>query len=86
MLRGAKQTRRRFLAASLITLAAAPLGMLACSDLQSGRTTAADPATIKDNTAMQQITPVAISLPVEGELPSLGGATAGSPAECGERA
>jgi thiol-disulfide isomerase/thioredoxin len=75
MSRGAKQSRRRFLATSLITLAAAPLGMLACSDPRSSRTTAADPSTKKDNDAMQQIHPAAISLPVEGQLPSFGGAT-----------
>jgi thiol-disulfide isomerase/thioredoxin len=76
MLRGAKHGRRRFLTTSLITLAAAPLGMLACSDPRSSGTTASDPSTIKDNNAMQQIHPVTISLPVEGRLPSLGGATA----------
>jgi thiol-disulfide isomerase/thioredoxin len=49
--------------------------MLACSDPQSNRTTATDPSTIKDNNEMHQMTPAAMSLPSEGELPSLGGAT-----------
>jgi thiol-disulfide isomerase/thioredoxin len=70
-----KQGRRRFLATSLITLAAAPLGVLSCSDLQSRKTEAVAPSTLKEDNAMQQITPVASSLPVEGQLPSLGGAT-----------
>jgi thiol-disulfide isomerase/thioredoxin len=74
MSRHAKLSRRRFVATSLVTLAAAPLGMLACSKLQSSGTTAADPSTIKDNNAMQQNIPVDISLPVEGEMPSFGGA------------
>jgi thiol-disulfide isomerase/thioredoxin len=75
MLRGLRQSRRHFLAASFSTLAAAPLGLLACSGLQSSLTTVADPATSKDKSTMRQIHPVASSLPVEGELPSLGGAT-----------
>jgi Thioredoxin like C-terminal domain/AhpC/TSA family len=72
MLRAATQSRRRFLATSLVTLAAAPLGILACSDLKPSTTAAAGSPTTKDNRAMQQ-TP--ISLPVEGALPSFVGAT-----------
>jgi thiol-disulfide isomerase/thioredoxin len=75
MSRGVKQGRRRFLATSLITLAAAPLGVLSCSDLQYRKTEAAAPSRLKDDNAMQHIAPVAKSLPVEGELPSLAGAT-----------
>jgi hypothetical protein len=52
MSRGIDQGRRRFLATSLITLAAAPLGMLACSAEQSGTATAAAPTTNKDESAM----------------------------------
>src|SRR4051794_7953767 len=70
-----KHTRRRFLAASLATLAAAPLGLLACADLHASEAAGADPSTIKENTPMQQTAPRAISLPVEGEFPSLAGAT-----------
>src|SRR4051794_17606831 len=72
---GVNQSRRRFLATSLTTLAAAPLGMLACSGLQVGRAAAADPTTGKDNDVIRQTTPSAISLPNEGMLPSFGGAT-----------
>src|SRR3954469_17608908 len=76
MLRHVKQSRRRFLTTALIGLAAAPIGLLGCSDAPDSTTRAADPPSNKDDRAMQQITPVAISLPMEGDLPSLGGATA----------
>jgi thiol-disulfide isomerase/thioredoxin len=71
---GVKHSRRRFLAMSLVTLAAAPLGMLACSSVQPGTATTAVPSKTKDDSTMQQITPVPASLPVEGMLPSLDGA------------
>ena len=67
--------RRRFLATSLATLAAAPLGMLACSSLRPGRTAAAEPSTSKDDNAMQQTAHPASPLPVEGRMPSFDGAT-----------
>jgi thiol-disulfide isomerase/thioredoxin len=72
---GVKQSRRRFLARSLIALTAAPLGMLACSRLRPGGTAAAEPTTNKDGKTMQQTTHPASPLPVEGMLPSLDGAT-----------
>jgi thiol-disulfide isomerase/thioredoxin len=75
MLNATKQSRRRFLATSLSALAAAPLGTLACSDSQPGTATAAAPTKIKDDTTMQQTTPIPSSLPVEGMLPSFDGAT-----------
>src|SRR5688572_4514120 len=75
MVRDVQQSRRRFLAASLTALAAAPLGLLACVNQQPGTTTPANPKTIKDDSAMQQMAPSAISLPDEGNLPSFGGAT-----------
>jgi thiol-disulfide isomerase/thioredoxin len=75
MSRGAKQGRRHFLATSLITLAAAPLGTLACSDIYSGVASAAARSTSKDDSTMQQTTPQAAPLPIEGMLPSLDGAT-----------
>jgi thiol-disulfide isomerase/thioredoxin len=68
-------TRRGFLATSLATLAAAPLSMLACSSLHPSRTVAAETSTHKDDNAMQQTVPPALSLPVEGRLPSFDGAT-----------
>jgi hypothetical protein len=70
-----KQSRRRFLATSLVTLAAAPLGMLACSSEQSGTAPATAPSTTKDDSTMQQTVPIPAKLPVEGMLPSLDGAT-----------
>src|SRR6476620_1969136 len=74
MLKDVKHSRRHFLATSLSILAATPLGMLACSDLQLGRTTSADPSNDKDNDAMQRFPQLTIPLPVEGEMPSFGGA------------
>src|SRR5262245_33156969 len=73
--RDVQPSRRRFLVTSLTTLAVTPIGTLFCSDLRSSRTTAAHSSTTKDNNAMQQTTPKAIQLPIEGELPSLDGAT-----------
>jgi thiol-disulfide isomerase/thioredoxin len=70
-----KQSRRRFLATSIVTLAAAPLGMLACSGVQPATATTAAPSTTKDDNTMQQTTPILVKLPVEGMLPSLDGAT-----------
>ncbi len=54
MIWGVEQGRRRVLATPLTTLATAPLGMLASSGLQCSGTTAADPSTMKDNTAYRQ--------------------------------
>ncbi len=75
MSRGAKQSRRRFLATALVTLAAVPLSTLACSNPYSGIASAATRSTRKDDSTMQQTTPQAAPLPVEGMLPSLDGAT-----------
>src|SRR5919205_224759 len=62
-----------------MTLAATPLGVLACSGMQSGRATAADPPATKDGRVMQRILqrmiPAAAHFPIEGALPSLEGAT-----------
>jgi thiol-disulfide isomerase/thioredoxin len=75
MSRGVKHTRRHFLATALTTLAAAPLGVLACSNPPLGGTATAAPSANKDDTAMQQTAHPASPLPVEGVLPSLDGAT-----------
>jgi thiol-disulfide isomerase/thioredoxin len=75
MSRGVKHSRRHVLATALTALAAAPLGMLACSSLPVGRAAAADPDTSKDTT-MHQTSPVASSLPFEGRMPPFDGATA----------
>jgi len=73
---GVNRSRRHFLATLLTTLAAAPLGMLACSSLRPGRTAAAEPSPNKDDNAMQQTTHPSSPLPVEGRMPSFDGATA----------
>jgi len=72
---GVKSSRRRFLATSLASLAAAPLGTLACSSLRPGRTAAAETSTNKDDNAMQQTAHPASPLPVEGRMPPFDGAT-----------
>jgi thiol-disulfide isomerase/thioredoxin len=63
--------RRRLFGAVAMTIAAARLGMIGSARAQSGKTKAADPPTIK----VRQTTPAAAQLPIEGEFPSLGGAT-----------
>lgn len=74
---GVNQSRRRFMATTLGALAAAPLGLLACDVRSASGTAATDPSTRNGSkdTTMQQTRPVSSSLPVEGMLPSLGGAT-----------
>jgi thiol-disulfide isomerase/thioredoxin len=80
-MKGVKQSRRHVLATAFRALAAAPLGMLACSGLPAGRTSAAessaraDTGTRREDDVIRQTTPSAISLPNEGMLPSFGGAT-----------
>ncbi len=59
--------RRRFLSTAAMTIAATQLGARA-----SG---APIEALAEDNSMVQQITPKAAQLPIEGEFPSLGGAT-----------
>jgi thiol-disulfide isomerase/thioredoxin len=68
-------TRRRFLATSIITIAAVQLGVFCSTDLPASTAGSADPSTTKDNREMQQTTATPIHLPIEGTLPSLGGAT-----------
>ena len=70
-----KRDRRHFLSTSIMSLAAAHLGLFGCASVSASKTEPTEPSTSKDNGAVQQITPVASHLPVEGELPSLGGAT-----------
>src|SRR5262245_5099807 len=55
-------SRRHVLATMLTTLAAAPLGMLACSGLSVGSAAAAAPSTSKDDDVIRQTTPSAIAL------------------------
>jgi hypothetical protein len=66
--------RRRFLAPSFLTIAAVQLGLSCSADSQAGQAGTVEPNTTKDTTAMQQLNPTALPLPIEGELPSLGGA------------
>jgi thiol-disulfide isomerase/thioredoxin len=63
--------RRSFLAAASMTIVATQLGMIRSVMAQSSKTTPADLSTIKG----QRITPAALQLPIEGELPSLSSAT-----------
>src|SRR6202022_2088218 len=63
--------RRRLFGAVAMTIAAARLGMIGSARAQSGKIKPADLPTIK----VQQMTPAAVRLPIEGELPSLGSVT-----------
>jgi thiol-disulfide isomerase/thioredoxin len=63
--------RRRLFGIAAMTIAAAQLGMTRSARAQSSKTKPADLPTIK----MQQMTPAAVQLPIEGKLPSLGSAT-----------
>ena len=65
------QNRRGFLASVAMTFAAAPLGMIGSAKAQSSKKTPADMPAMK----VHPMTPAAIRLPIEGKLPSLGGAT-----------
>ncbi len=64
--------RRRFCCAAAMTIAAAQFGMFGSADAQSSKAKPADATTIK----VQQTAPAAIRLPIEGEVPSSGSATA----------
>jgi thiol-disulfide isomerase/thioredoxin len=78
-------SRRRFLAASALTLAAVPLGTFCTRDGQPGPRGSADPpaadppsdapAATKDGPVIQQMTPSSLALPREGAFPMLDGAT-----------
>jgi thiol-disulfide isomerase/thioredoxin len=65
--------RRRFLRAAVLSVAAA--GLAGCADRLVNRTRPVDPPTIDGNRGVQQMTSAALRLPIEGRLPSLGGAT-----------
>jgi thiol-disulfide isomerase/thioredoxin len=67
--------RRRFLATSVMAVAAAQLGVFCSTDLQASKAGSADSPTTKDNRDMQHMTATPIHLPVEGEMPPFGGAT-----------
>jgi hypothetical protein len=64
--------RRRLFGAAAMTIAAAQLGMISFGRAQSSKTKPADLPTRK----VGQITPASVELPIEGEFPSLGSATA----------
>ena len=65
--------RRRFLGNAAMTIAAAQLGMIGSADAQSSKEKPAGLPTITAGT--QQMKRGAVQLPIEGELPSLSGAT-----------
>jgi thiol-disulfide isomerase/thioredoxin len=67
-----RRDRRHFLAVAAMTIAAARFGVADLAAAQSSETTATDLRAIK----LEQITPAAFRLPIEGELPSLRHATA----------
>jgi thiol-disulfide isomerase/thioredoxin len=71
MSEGINHHRRCLLGAVAMTIAAARLGMIGYARAQSSKTKPADVPTIK----VQQMTPAAVQLPIEGEFPSLGSAT-----------
>jgi thiol-disulfide isomerase/thioredoxin len=66
--------RRRFLATSVMSIAAAQLGVFCSGSGRPGETGSASPPTTRETSMAQQTAP-AISLPVEGRLPSFDGAT-----------
>jgi thiol-disulfide isomerase/thioredoxin len=66
------QNRRRVFGAVAMTIAATPFGLIGCAGAQSGKTKPSDLATLKG----QQTAPAFAQLPIEGEMPSLGSATA----------
>ena len=73
--------RRRFLGTAALTMAAARFGLIGAADAQSSKIHPADATPMKPGThtsfgARQQRAPAAVQLPIEGELPSLGSATA----------
>jgi hypothetical protein len=63
--------RRRLFGIAATTIAAAQFGMIGSARAQSGKTKPADLPAIK----VQHMTPAAVQLPIEDELPSLGSAT-----------
>ena len=63
--------RRRLFSVMAVTLAGARTGMIGSARAQSSNAIPADLPTIK----AKQTIPAAVRLPIEGELPSLGGAT-----------
>jgi thiol-disulfide isomerase/thioredoxin len=71
MSEGINYHRRRLFGAAAMAIAGVQLGMIGSARAQSSKIKPADLATIK----VQQMTPTAVRLPSEGELPSLGSAT-----------
>ena len=69
------QSRRRFLATSVMTIAAVQLGVFCSADAQRDTAESAAPPATKDDSTMHQTAPATISLPSEGRLPSFSGAT-----------
>jgi thiol-disulfide isomerase/thioredoxin len=66
--------RRRFLATTVMSIAAAQLGVFCAGSGRPGEAGSASPPTTRETSMAQQTAP-AISLPVEGRLPSFDGAT-----------
>ena len=63
--------RRRLLGTAALMFAAGQFGMIGAAHAQSGTTPPAHQPAIEG----QQMSPASVQLPIEGELPSLGGAT-----------
>jgi thiol-disulfide isomerase/thioredoxin len=63
--------RRRLLGTAALMFAAGQFGMIGAAQAQSGTTPPAHQPAIEG----QQMSPASVPLPIEGELPSLGGAT-----------
>jgi thiol-disulfide isomerase/thioredoxin len=66
-----KCDRRRLLGTAALMFAAGQLGMIGSAKAQSGKTQPANQPAIEG----QQMRPASVQLPIEGELPSLDGAT-----------
>ncbi len=66
-----KCDRRRLLGTAALMFAAGQFGMIGAAKAQSGTTQPAHQPAIEG----QQMSPASVQLPIEGELPSLGGAT-----------
>lgn len=71
MSEGINHHRRRLVGAAAMSVAAAQFGVVGSARAQSGRTKPGDLPTV----SARQMTPAAVRLPVEAELPSLDGAT-----------
>src|SRR5215216_3266815 len=70
------QHRRRFFGTAATTVAASTLASIAASRSWLAFIGAPIETSAEDKSVVQQMTPAAVQLPIEGELPSLGSATA----------